>query len=190
MLDLYLTAPSEADLAAALPMLRVHDDKHGDVWQSAGLHHAMDAGFEFPDAPGYHANLRLLDGHPDRAAILAAAEPFRVEPATPRRVFAGGVEDQPVPPIISDRQFAQRLAEIGIITRDEALAFVKRGDVPAALQAAIDAIPGEADRFAADMQVSGATVFERSHPSTLALAQALGWSSAQMDDLWRRAAAL
>ncbi|SFL18871.1 hypothetical protein [Methylorubrum salsuginis] len=94
------------------------------------------------------------------------------------------------PPAISDRQFAQALADLGVITRPEALAFVKRGEVPAALQSAIDAIPDEAERFAADMQVSGATIFERAHPSTLALAHALGWAPSRMDNLWRSAATL
>lgn len=91
---------------------------------------------------------------------------------------------------ISDRQFAQALADLGVISRAEALAFVKRGEVPTALQAAIDSIPDDEARFAAEMQVSGATTFERTHPSTVALAQALGWSDEQMDNLWRQAAAL
>ncbi len=110
-------------------------------------------------------------------AVVAAHDPE--QPASP-----------PVPALISDRQFAQALAAMGVITRPEALEFVKRGEVPAALQAAIDAIPDPDERFAADMQVSGATTFERAHPSTLALAHALGWSDAQMDDLWRSAAGL
>lgn len=129
-----------------------------------------------PDGVTYDASL----SNENRArveAVLAAHDPDAAAP-------------EPVPDEISDRQFAQALADLGVISRAEALAFVKRGEVPAALQAAIDAIPGEEERFAADMQVSGATTFERQHPSTLALAQALGWSDAQMDDLWRRAADL
>ncbi|WP_342151004.1 hypothetical protein [Methylorubrum sp. SB2] len=104
------------------------------------------------------------------------------------------VSEMPAPlavlPAISDRQFAQALADLGVIARAEALAFVKRGEVPAPLQAAIDAIPDADARFAAEMQVSGATLFERTHPSTLVLAQALGWSEAQTDELWRRGAGL
>ena len=195
MTDLYLHAPDEATLAAALPMLRTTGE---DGWIESSPWHALDAGFvvfegdadDRRPVPGYHANLRVLDGAPDAAALLAAAGPFRTEPATPQRTFAGGPEDRLVPSTISDRQFAQALADLGVISRPEALAFVKRGEVPAALQAAIDSIPDEAERFAADMQVSGATIFERTHPSTLALAHALGWSDVQMDDLWRAAAAL
>ncbi|WP_132256531.1 hypothetical protein [Methylobacterium segetis] len=95
-----------------------------------------------------------------------------------------------VPEVISDRQFAQALAKQGVISKEEALAFVKRGEVPAALQAVIDGIPDDEDRFDVDMGVSGATTFERSNPSTAVLAAALGWSAKQMDDLWRFAATI
>lgn len=91
---------------------------------------------------------------------------------------------------ISDRQFAQALADMGIITREEALAFVRRGEVPQKLQSEIDAIPDADERFAVDMQVSGATAYQRHHPSTRSLAQALGWSDPQMDALWAMARSL
>lgn len=129
-----------------------------------------------PEGITYGADLSE-DDHARIDAVLAAHDPSRPAP-------------EAVPSAVSDRQFAQALAEIGVITREEALAFVKRGEVPAALKDAINGIADEAERFAADMQVSGATIFERAHPSTLALAHALDWSAAQMDDLWRRAAVL
>lgn len=97
---------------------------------------------------------------------------------------------EPVPEVISDRQFAQALAKQGVITKDEALAFVKRGEVPDALQAVIDSIEDPENRFDLDMAVSGATTFERSNPSTVVLAAALQWSAEQMDDLWRFAATI
>lgn len=108
-------------------------------------------------------------------AVVAAHDPKKEPPP-------------PVPQVISDRQFAQALAKLGIITREEALQFVKVGAVPDALQAVIDAVPDADARFGLDMAVSGATQFERSHPSTVALAEALRWSPGQMDDLWRSAA--
>lgn len=129
-----------------------------------------------PDGVTYDASL----SDEDRArveAVLAAHDPDAAAP-------------EPVPDAISDRQFAQALADLGVISRAEALAFVKRGEVPTDLQTKIDLIPDEEERFAVDMQVSGATIFERSHPSTVTLADALGWTSAQMDTLWRSAAAL
>lgn len=96
-----------------------------------------------------------------------------------------------VPPeVISDRQFAQALAKQGVISKDEALALVKRGEVPPALQAVIDNVSDDEERFDLDMAVSGATTFERSNPSTESLAAALGWSSDQMDELWTYAASI
>ncbi|KQO78109.1 hypothetical protein ASF36_13825 [Methylobacterium sp. Leaf90] len=89
---------------------------------------------------------------------------------------------------ISDRQFAQALADRGTITQAEALAFVKRGEVPTTLQVAIDSIPDADARFAVEMQVSGATTFKLSHPTTAALASALGYSPTEMIALWKLAA--
>lgn len=102
------------------------------------------------------------------------------------------VEDVPayVPQSISDRQFAHVLALQGLISQDEALAWVKTGDVPAALQALVDKIPDPTIKFSAQMLLAGATVFERDHPMTAQLAAGLGMSSEQVDDLWRAAAAL
>ena len=102
------------------------------------------------------------------------------------------VEDAaiPVPQSISDRQFAHVLALQGLISQDEALAWVKTGDVPAALQALVDKIPDPTIKFSAQMLLAGATVFERDHPMTAQLAAGLGMSSEQVDDLWRAAAAL
>ena len=97
---------------------------------------------------------------------------------------------EPVPQSISDRQFAHVLALQGLISQDEALAWVKTGDVPAALQALVDKIPDPTIKFSAQMLLAGATVFERDHPMTAKLAAGLGMSSEQVDDLWRAAAAL
>lgn len=97
---------------------------------------------------------------------------------------------EPVPQSISDRQFAHVLALQGLISQEEALAWVKTGDVPAALQALVDEIPDPTIKFSAQMLLAGATVFERDHPMTAQLAAGLGMSSEQVDDLWRAAAAL
>jgi hypothetical protein len=97
---------------------------------------------------------------------------------------------EPVPETISDRQFAQALATTGVITRDEARAWVKVGDVPAALAAVVDAIGDDDVKFATQMLLEGATQFERHHPQTLALAAAMQWADPQLDALWTMAAAL
>ncbi len=93
-------------------------------------------------------------------------------------------------PVISDRQFAQALKIAGVITFQEALAFVQVGTIPALLQGAIDAIQDQATRESAELLVAGATEFFRLHPMTIALGTALGWTSAQMDALWATAAGL
>lgn len=108
---------------------------------------------------------------------------------------SGGVPDPyepppaPVPASISDRQFFQQLAVQGIITQDEALAAVKTGAIPVALQQLINGLPA-AQQFGATMIVAGATTFERDHPLTVAIGTAYGWTAAQMDALFQAAAEL
>ena len=103
-------------------------------------------------------------------------------------------EPPPAPPVIpeeiSDRQFFQQLAIMQVITTVEALAAVKTGEIPAALQAFIATIEDEGQRFAAEMTVSGAVTFRRSHPLTQMLAAGMGWTSEQVDGLWAAAAEL
>jgi hypothetical protein len=95
---------------------------------------------------------------------------------------------QPVPQSISDRQFFQQLAIDGIISEADALAS-NAAVIPPPLLTIIEAMPAE-QQFAAKMIVSGATVFERNHPMTLAIAAARGMTSGQVDDFFRAAAAL
>lgn len=102
-------------------------------------------------------------------------------------------EDGPVevvvPQIISDRQFFQQLAVMGLITEAEALAAVKTGDIPTTLMGLVGALPAE-QQFAAEMLLSGAVSFVRSHPLTVAFGQAFGWTSEQLDELWIEASKL
>jgi hypothetical protein len=94
-----------------------------------------------------------------------------------------------VPQVISDRQFFQQLAVEGIVTQDEALAAVMVGTIPAALQVLIDAMPAD-QQFNAKMIVAGGTTFERSHPLTIAIGTAYGWTSAMMDAFFTAAYSL
>jgi hypothetical protein len=95
-----------------------------------------------------------------------------------------------VPEEISDRQFFQQLANMQVITKGEALAAVKTGEIPATLQAFIDSFEDAGQKFAAEMTVSGAVTFRRSHPMTNLLAAGMGWTAEQVDALWTAAAAL
>ena len=102
-------------------------------------------------------------------------------------LIAAGVIN--VPQTISDRQFFQQLAIAKVISQEEALAAVKTGDIPSALSGFIAALP-DAARFNAEMLLSGATLFQRAHPLTDAIAAAQGMTPEQVDDFFRAAAAL
>ena len=111
------------------------------------------------------------------------------------KVVDDGLPQPPAPPpevptSISDRQFAQVLAMDGLITEDDALAWVKVGTVPAQLQGLVDAIPDEDTKFAANMLLGGATEFNRNHPMVAQLGAGLQMTSAQIDDIWRVGATL
>jgi hypothetical protein len=95
----------------------------------------------------------------------------------------------PVPDEISRRQFFQQMAVAGLISQAEAIAAVKSGEIPAALLAFVGSLPAE-EQFAAQMLIIGATTFHRSHPLVDAFGALQGLSSAQVDDLWRAAAAI
>lgn len=99
MIDLMLRFDTEAAAAAALPMLRM-----GGQWMTASHHHGLcligrvTATPAVLDASGtvvtpavmderWHANLRLLD-HPDEASIVAACQPYTVNPPHPAVVWA------------------------------------------------------------------------------------------------------
>lgn len=94
----------------------------------------------------------------------------------------------PVPQSISDRQFFQQLAVIAVITQDDALKS-NAAVIPPPLLAIIDSMPAD-QQFSAKMLVSGATIFERSHPMTAAIGAAYGWTDEQIDGFFRAAAIL
>lgn len=112
---------------------------------------------------------------------VAGGSDIAVEPYAP-------VEPEAVD-VISDRQFFQQLAIDGVIDRAEALAAVRTGDIPAALGALLGGLPADA-RFNAEMLISGATTFRRSHPLSETIRTALGWTPERLADFWRSAAAL
>ncbi|MEN5300261.1 hypothetical protein ABE530_18255 [Brucella sp. TWI559] len=98
------------------------------------------------------------------------------------------VEAQPepdaIPNEISRRQFFQYLAVLQILTRQEALAALQNGAIPAPLQAIIDQLPTEDDRFEAQMFILGAQNFNRQHPLSETVRLALNWTLEQKDDFW------
>lgn len=132
----------------------------------------------------------------DQASFALNAGPENVDWCRYQDWLAGGNATDailptpvPVPAAISDRQFFQQLAVQGVITQNEALAAVKTGDTPPALQQVIDGLP-PGQQFEATMIISGATTFQRNHPLTVAIGVACHWSIDQIDDLFRTAAEL
>ena len=89
-----------------------------------------------------------------------------------------------VPDTISDRQFFQQASILGVISQAEALAAVQTGTIPPVLQSIVDGIQNSSEKFAATMLLAGATVFERNHPFTNAVGNALDWSSEQIDQFF------
>jgi hypothetical protein len=65
-----------------------------------------------------------------------------------------------------------------------------QGTIPAPLQTIIDGIADARERFAAEMLISGATTFERSHPLTAVVGASIGWTSTQIDEFFIFAASL
>lgn len=107
---------------------------------------------------------------------------------------AGGVPEPYVAPAplvpsqISDRQFFHQLCIAGIITEADALA-ANAAVIPQPLLDIINAMPAD-QQFGAKMLVSGATIYERSHPMTIAIGMAYGWNDAEIDEFFVAAAVL
>lgn len=95
----------------------------------------------------------------------------------------------PVPEIISARQFFQQLARDGACTQAEALAYVQTGALPETLSTVIDGLP-EGIRFDVRMEVIGANEFYRSTPTVDLVGYLLGMDAAGLDRIWRLAAKL
>ncbi|MBK0022208.1 hypothetical protein IAE29_12825 [Ochrobactrum sp. S46] len=96
-------------------------------------------------------------------------------------------QPEPIPDEISRRQFFQYLAVLGIISRQEALAALQSGAIPAPLQAIIDELPTEDDQFEAQMFIIGAQNFDHLHPLSDTVRLALEWTVEQKNDFWREA---
>lgn len=97
----------------------------------------------------------------------------------------------PPPPVsISRRQFYAGLERIGKITKADALAAMKTGKIPAALQAIIDAMPDADAKYEVEMALVGATEFLRSSEFVPIFATAEQMSDAEVDDFWRLCYAL
>lgn len=133
--------------------------------------------------PGFHLSVNWSGANPPD---FGAAVTTDFDTAF---VAAGAPASEPAPKTISDRQFAQQAASQGLITQDEALAWVGPGTIPATLLALVDELPAE-QQFAAKIMLTGATSFDIDNPVTEQLIAAFGWTDAQRDAFWTAAAKL
>jgi hypothetical protein len=96
---------------------------------------------------------------------------------------------QPVPQEVTETQFIRACVRAGIITEDDGAGYLGRGELPAALMAALAAIP-EADRIDARLKAIGSASFSRGDEIFRALAASGVATAAQIDDVFRLAATL
>jgi hypothetical protein len=93
-----------------------------------------------------------------------------------------------VPTEISRRQFFQELANRKMITKEEALAAITVGTLPAAFDVLVSAILDEDIEWQARMLLAGATTFMRANWFVDYFATMQGFPTSYMDDFWRSAA--
>lgn len=118
------------------------------------------------------------EGHPVEIDFIG-------DPAAEGLLSEKPILPEPVPQVISRRQFYQGLAVEGKITKAEALAAVQTGAIPAALQGMVDAMVDEDAKFDATMLLAGAADYHRDHPLVLVIAMAQQMSETEVDDFWK-----
>ncbi|MBN9053584.1 MAG: hypothetical protein J0H80_07365 [Rhizobiales bacterium] len=153
----------------------------------------MEHGFHHPDL-GYWQTTsdvpnEILAGYPEGTIEVPVKPGSDYEWQDGEWVY---VVPAPAPPPeeISRRQFCQGLAASGLITKQEAIAFIQGAALPAAIQAIVDGMTDEDAAFEATMLLLGAGSFFRSHPLVLIFAMAQSMTETEVDDFWRLCAAL
>lgn len=96
----------------------------------------------------------------------------------------------PVPSTISKRQSFQQAAIEEIITKEEAIAAVQTGTIPAKFLELINSLESDDAKFAYTMLISGATSFDRNHFLIEQLGKTLNKTSEEIDEFFRKASAL
>lgn len=151
----------------------------------------------FEIVSGEERPIIVVDDFPEGFAVWL----YDVDPVTKTLVLSPNPRPDPTipPPVpdpnltippISDRQFYQQAALDGYITQTDALSAVQTGFIPSILQQIVDAILDPAEKFGAEMLLSGATVFSRYHHLTDRIGAAFGLTASQLDQFWTDAAKL
>jgi hypothetical protein len=97
---------------------------------------------------------------------------------------------EPVPSSISVRQFWAGLYKVGRITKAQALAAIRSGTVPAAIQAYIDGLADAEAQFDAAVALSGQGTIQRDGALIAGIQARLTLTDAQVDTFFRTAGAL
>lgn len=125
-------------------------------------------------------------GHPRHYAELGIEPPTKfvedapTSPGLPPETVAALT---PVAPI-SDRQFASELRHRGLITLEESLAYLGRGEIPAQLLGLINQITDDAERDNTLELVTGATSFVFEHPASIKIGALFQWTDDQRRQFW------
>lgn len=120
--------------------------------------------------PAFEGIQELLQGLTDKQQILNVLSQFN-----PEYVWAVTYETPPVP-ALTRRQFR--------------LALVMNGFALADIEAVINSIEDATQRQITLIEWQDATVFERNNSNLLTMANLMGLSSAQIDELWEQAVTL
>lgn len=153
----------------------------------------MERGFYHPDR-GYWQTTgdvpgEILTGYPEGTVEVPIKPGADFEWQDGAWVYVAPPPEPP-PEEISRRQFCQGLAVAGLITKQEAIAFIQGSALPAAMQVIVDGMVDEDAAFEATMLLLGAGSFFRSHPLVLIFAMAQSMTGTQVDDFWRLCASL
>lgn len=148
---------------------------------------AVDEGQSIISVDKFPANfaLHLYDVDPETKTPVLSANP-RPDPAAPPPPPDPRSLIQP----ISDRQFYQQAALQGFISREDAIAAVQSGFIPAPFQQFIDNMTDPDDKYNATMLFAGATTYYRQHHYTEMFGIAFGLTPEQVDTFWTEASRL
>jgi hypothetical protein len=95
----------------------------------------------------------------------------------------------PIPEKVTETQFMRAAVAVGIVTADEAKAYLARGAIPAFVETAVAQIPANV-RTDAELKIIGSDTFHRADPVFAMLIAGGAATSEQVDDLFRLAATL
>jgi hypothetical protein len=95
-------------------------------------------------------------------------------------------EEAPILPV-TRRQFYQQCAVEGWTTQDSALAAIQSNTIPPEIESVINSMTDPNQQFQAKMAICGALQYDRYDPLLIEIANALGKTSEEVDNLFRNA---